>query len=599
MNLIKNEENDNKYIKNYKIINFIEIIEIISNNYILKFKFIFLDALLKEWYKINKYLIKEKEEEIENINSIYIYNCYKNILYFIKNIFNKYKIIYSSYFLYNIKIIYFKKSKLISIIKNKTNKNIIKKINWNTFKIINNNISLKKEIKEDILLSIDKINNKYKNRIMKLFMDKFIYRNINILKKEKSIKQLYIKNKNNYINNEEIFKKNILFTHFNKWENYSFKDVGIIFDLYFEKNKYFQCKCVIYIYKRRLKMIYNIFINKYKKYYSSKLNINEKDTIKKYKTFFLLEPLKKYAIIKKINIFEYFISFYYLITKNNFLSFCLLNIINKYTYRIKKCFMINFKLYDNKKKRNTEYIYWILSNIFSFNKYKNISFIFSSTLDNKILNGDNNRFSENQIQKINKYNKNNIINLYFYNQKKIIKILLIYHKYSILKKMKNNKNKKNYFLKWKIASKKYTYKDFIQNKNIIMRKIQEYKEKNKLMQHKLLKIKKLALIDKKRKNNNKDIINKNIINNIRDKNTLNKNKDKKEKLVKSENLMEKIMISENKTIDSNEFDNYFDELPLSYLENLENLKNKNEPIIQDLQTQINNLINEIDILSNE
>ena len=119
------------------------------------------------------------------------------------------------------------------------------------------------------------------------------------------------------------------------------------------------------------------------------------------------------------------------------------------------------------------------------------------------------------------------------------------------------------------------------------------------MQHKLLKIKKLALIDKKRKNNNKDIINKNIINNIRDKNTLNKNKDKKEKLVKSENLMEKIMISENKTIDSNEFDNYFDELPLSYLENLENLKNKNEPIIQDLQTQINNLINEIDILSNE
>ena len=599
MNLIKNEENDNKYIKNYKIINFIEIIEIISNNYILKFQCIFLDALLKEWYKINKYLIKEKEEEIENINSIYIYNCYKNILYFIKNIFNKYKIIYSSYFLYNIKIIYFKKSKLISIIKNKTNKNIIKKINWNTFKIINNNISLKKEIKEDILLSIDKINNKYKNRIMKLFMDKFIYRNINILKKEKSIKQLYIKNKNNYINNEEIFKKNILFTHFNKWENYSFKDVGIMFDLYFDKNKYFQCKCVIYIYKRRLKMIYNIFINKYKKYYLSKLNINEKDTIKKYKTFFLLEPLKKYAIIKKINIFEYFISLYYLITKNNFLSFCLLNIINKYTYRIKKCFMINFKLYDNKKKRNTEYIYWILSNIFSFNKYKNISFIFSSTLDNKILNGNNNRFSENKIQKINKYNKNNIINLYFYNQKKIIKILLIYHKYSILKKMKNNKNKKNYFLKWKITSQKYTYKDFIQNKNIIMRKIQEYKEKNKLMQHKLLKIKKLALIDKKRKNNNKDIINKNIINNIRDKNTLNKNKDKKEKLVKSENLMEKIMISENKTIDSNEFDNYFDELPLSYLENLENLKNKNEPIIQDLQTQINNLINEIDILSNE
>ena len=73
---------------------------------------------------------------------------------------------------------------------------------------------------------------------------------------------------------------------------------------------------------------------------------------------------------------------------------------------------------------------------------------------------------------------------------------------------------------------------------------------------------------------------------------------KKEKEEKPENLMEKIMLSENERIDSNEFDNYFDELPINYLENLENLKNKNEPIISDLQCQINDLINEIDILSN-
>ena len=59
------------------------------------------------------------------------------------------------------------------------------------------------------------------------------------------------------------------------------------------------------------------------------------------------------------------------------------------------------------------------------------------------------------------------------------------------------------------------------------------------------------------------------------------------------------MISENKTIDSNEFDDYFDELPMTYLDNLENLKNKNEPIITDLQCQINKLLNDIENLSND
>ena len=145
-----------------------------------------------------------------------------------------------------------------------------------------------------------------------------------------------------------------------------------------------------------------------------------------------------------------------------------------------------------------------------------------------------------------------------------------------LKKLGGGNNMKNYFLIWKIKTKKYTCEDFIRNKKIIKKKILEYKEKNKLMKNKILKMKKIIDKNKKRKS---------II--------------KKEKIVKSENLMEKIMISENKTIDSKEFDNYFDELPLSYLDNLENLKNKNEPIIQDLQAQINNLINEIDVLSNE
>ena len=63
--------------------------------------------------------------------------------------------------------------------------------------------------------------------------------------------------------------------------------------------------------------------------------------------------------------------------------------------------------------------------------------------------------------------------------------------------------------------------------------------------------------------------------------------------------MEKIMISENRVIDTNEIDKYFDEISLNYLENLESLKNKNEPIIENLQNEINNLVKEIDILSND
>jgi hypothetical protein len=38
---------------------------------------------------------------------------------------------------------------------------------------------------------------------------------------------------------------------------------------------------------------------------------------------------------------------------------------------------------------------------------------------------------------------------------------------------------------------------------------------------------------------------------------------------------------------------------LSYLEKLESLKNEKEPIIENLQMEINNLIKEIDFLSND
>ena len=63
--------------------------------------------------------------------------------------------------------------------------------------------------------------------------------------------------------------------------------------------------------------------------------------------------------------------------------------------------------------------------------------------------------------------------------------------------------------------------------------------------------------------------------------------------------MEKIMISDKKPIDSKEFDDYFENIQITYLDKLEILKNKNEPIIANLQSEINNLINDIEILSNE
>ena len=593
MNLIKNEESNNNINsnKNIKIIFFIKIIKKISNDFILNYKYIFLDILLKEWYEINNKILQEKIDNLSNINSIFIYNSYKNIIYIITNIINKYKIIYSYDFIYNIQNILFKKKSLINIIQNEKYKNIIKKINWDLFKI-NNNIINKDEFNE-INFLFDKESNRFKKIVSDIFVDKFIYRNIKILNKEISINILYIKNKYNNNYNENIYNNIYIYKYFKKWEKITFKDASNLYKFYFTKFKYFQCNNIIYIYKRRIKNIFNIFINNCKKYYSYNLNNNEKNKILLNNTISLLLSIKKcYNNIKMIP-YNYFISFYYSITKYIIFFYSILYFINRYLLRYKNNFIINLKLYDNKKKDKIKYFSYILSSIFSFKKSKIIS-LFIHSLKNKIL-------YDSYIDKFNikQYNnKSQIINkniytfFYYKNQQKIIKIILLYNKYTTLKNFKIFKSFKNCFIKWKIITTKFLYNDYLQNKYIIKKKIKEYTNNNKVTQNKIVKLNK-QIKDKKRKKEKKEKINQR---NIRKK--LNKKEKEKEK-EKKENLMEKIMISENRVIDTNEIDKYFDEISLNYLENLESLKNKNEPIIENLQNEINNLVKEIDILSND
>ena len=599
MNLIKNEENEINYSKNNEITKLLKLIETISNYYILKYKYIFFDSLLKEWYEISKNIIKEKENDLKNINSIYIYNCHKNIFYIIKSIFNKNRIANWFDFIYNFKNIRYKRLKIIEINQNEKSKNMIKRIYWNIFiyKIIINNNSFYEQLKESIIAPFD--NNKNKNKIIikKIFMDIFIYRNIKILGKENCICKLNIRNKNRHFYLKEEVIQNYLWVYYTKWKINIIKNSEQLFDFYFKKIRFFQCNNIIYIYKRKLRLIYNIFINNYKNYYSTKFNKNEIYKIFNNKTSSLLIPLNKLFNNRKAIAFGHFVSFYYSITKNILLSYSILHFSNKYFVKIKKNVIHNLELYDSKKKNNSIHIFMILSKIFSFNKYKTISYGFY-LLKNKISDKPYSNNSEYLIQS-NKFIRTRAIIIKYYkckNPKNIIKILLLYNKYRTLKKMKIPKGYKEYFIKWKIITKKSLYNDFIQNKNIINKKIHDYTEKNKRIQNKLLKIKKI--IDKKKKKNEiKEKINKkNRIINVK---KYFNNHTIKGKKINKENLKEKIMISENKIIDSKEFDKYFDELPLNYLENLENLKNKNEPIISNLQTQINNLINEIDNLSND
>ena len=616
MNLIKNEDNN---FNDNKIIKIINLIETISNNYILKFKYIFLDILLNEWYMINKTILKEKIDDYTDINSILIYNSYKSILYIIINIFNKHKIKYYLHLNNIYHNIYLKEKYLKHIIDNNKSKNIIKKEYWNIFKCKINDILLKEEIGKHIIISFDKKNNVYETLVKNLFIDKFYYYNILFLRKEFSIKKLCAIN--NYNENEKIIMKNNCYLYLIKWINYSLKNMENQFSFYYNKIKFCQCNNIIYIYKRKLRNIYNIFINNYKVYYSYKFNNNEKKIKNEVEASSLIYLLKNIFIRRKKNIYIYFISFYYTLTKDMILLYSFLNIINKYLIRFKNIFMVNFKRYYNNRVNNIKYMYFILSKIIMLYKSKKI-LLFFNLMKRKVLNEsyNNNIYVSCTKNIINKKKKENIKNYGFSkNRNNLIKLIVIYDKKIKQKNLIINQNLINYLYKWKIITKQSLYNNLLQNKYLIKNKIQKYTKKNELVKNQLLQMK--AIIDKTLFNNNdykgkrnKNKINNNINNNNKSlKNNSKKDKEvkeikevkqvkeeeKEEKEIKEDNLLEKIMISENKTIDSNEFDDYFDELPMTYLDNLENLKNKNEPIITDLQCQINKLLNDIENLSND
>ena len=593
MSLIKNEEINkidiNKNSKNAKIINFIKIIQKILNDYILNYKYIFLDVLLKEWYEINKNILKEKTDNLSDINSIYIFNIYKSIIYIIKNIFEKNKIINAFYFIYKIKKILYKGDCVINAINNQNYKSKIKTMTWN-FLIINNNI-LKENAIEETNILFNKENSRFNKLAKKIFMDILIYRNIKILKKEKCTSTLYIKYKYNNIYNEDIYNKSYIFNYFTKWKNNISINNLNLYNFYFSKIRHLQCNNIIHIYQRRIRNIYNIFINNYSKYYSYKYNNNEKNKLLIFKSTSLLEPIKKCFNNRKLFSYELFILLYYSKTKHIFLFYSLLYYINKYLFRHKNTFFISLKIFAEEKKNNTKYMYYILSSIISFDKCKIISFCINSIIKKLLFDSPNNKSNIKQYKYYNIITNKNIDYLYFYNYKrrqKLLKIILIYNKYKRLKYFQIQKSFKICFVNWKFTSRKCLYNDYIQNKNIIKQKIKEYIDKNKVMQNKILKIKK-QLMDKNRKKE------KEIKQKINQKYIKNKTS-QKEKEIKNE---EKIMISENKVIDTNEFDKYFDEMPLNYLEKLESLKNKSEPIIEKLQMEINDLIKEIDIISND
>ena len=103
----KSEKDKNINYKTNDIISFLQIVEKVINNYIFNCKYIFFDTLLNEWYNINKELITDKISELENINSIYFYNCHKYLIYTIINIAKKYKTknIYNFLYFYHNKLI--------------------------------------------------------------------------------------------------------------------------------------------------------------------------------------------------------------------------------------------------------------------------------------------------------------------------------------------------------------------------------------------------------------------------------------------------------------------------------------------------------------
>ena len=537
---MNDNDNNNKYQIN-NITSFLEICENIFNNWIIKYKFTFMDILLNEWYNINKTLITDKINDLENINSIYIYNCHKYIIYIIFNIFDKYKtkIILNVFNIYNIDKM---KNKLI----------ILRKFIFNDLKMKINTNEINS--KNDLL------------SIKALFFNFLINNSMKSLQKENLIEKKYI---NTIVNkNKEIYLKIYLFASFLNWKlnNDKFNNIESDISFYLYNIKYFQCKAIISIYKNKLKHIFILFINKI-------LSKNKIILIKKKKTkneillLSLTYQFDRTNNSSKLNFFEKIISFYYLRTKMIFLfyiiSFIFNNIINKY----KNLFINNFKLFINKIENNRNLARKIISNFIWFKNKKITSFSFNVLKKIQHFKTVTNISNKKAININILYNEKNF--------KILIKLLTIYNIHRNFEYWKNKQNFSIYFNKWKLKAKLCEFKENNQINNLFKKKFESYNNKNIILKNKLQ-----IIIQKNRK--------KKINNNIKE--NINNKKNKNKKLVLSKDIAN---IIKNKDENINKTDN----LKLTYLSDLEDLKNKNESIIFNLQSDINNLVKEIESLS--
>ena len=537
---MNDNDNNNKYQIN-NITSFLEICENIFNNWIIKYKFTFMDTLLNEWYNINKTLITDKINDLENINSIYIYNCHKYIIYIIFNIFDKYKtkIILNVFNIYNIDKM---KNELITLRKFIFN-DLKMKINTNEINLKNDLLSIKA-----------------------LFFNFLINNSMKSLQKDNLIEKKYI---NTIVNkNKEIYLKINLFASFLNWKlnNDKYNNIESDISFYLYNIKYFQCKAIISIYKNKLKHIFILFINKI-------LSKNKIILIKKKKTkneILLLSLTYQFDRTNnnsKLNFFEKIISFYYLRTKMIFLfyiiSFIFNNIINKY----KNLFINNFKLFINKIENNRNLARKIISNFIWFKNQKITSFSFNVLKKIQHFKTVTNISNKKAININILYNEKNF--------KILIKLLNIYNIHRNFGYWKNTQNFSIYFNKWKLKAKLCEFKENNQINNLFKKKFESYNNKNIILKNKLQ-----LIIQKNRK--------KKINNNI--KGNINNKKNKNKKLVLSKDIEN---IIKNKDENINKTDN----LKLAYLYDLEELKNKNESIIFNLQSDINNLVKEIESLS--
>ena len=588
MNIIKNDNYNDYKDQINKITELTKVVEKVSNNYITKYKFIFLDTLLNQWYAVDKNILKDKIDDFDNMHSLFIYNSYKYFLYILSYILGKHKISYEYIFMQYLYNISRKKKQLFSIINNEQYKNIIKSKEINILKMEINKYEINKKINNEITLLIDNDIKLFNRNIRRRFIYCLIDNNIQLLKKEKiGINYNYLRMENN-----ETINNALIQIYYNKWINYSFNDVDKLFMVFTKKIKFCQCNNIINIYKRKLRFVYKIFINNYNEFYSTHLNLRERKIKNKLRALSIIYPLNKIFISRNASSYSYYILFYYSISKNIILIYIIFIFINKYISRYKNNFMINLKNVYNKKQiyfqkiaYKINYLFFITSNIISLHKYKIISNAFNSI---KFLE------SKGVANNLNEYNlkKKKLIGKTV-NKRELLNIILLYDKYHNFK-MKFSHKLFKYFIKWKKLYKKCIFQEMMNNKNIIMKKIKKYEEKNNELKIKLHQAKKLYRKKKKNKSNSNKKNNEKIIK----QNNLKKKYANKDKNINGK-LMEKIMISDNKPIDSKEFDDFFENIQLTYLDNLENLKNKNEPIIANLQSEINNLIKDIEVLTNE